>query len=157
MTEQQRLIKNKNIKLSMQATHAKRQNQTCKVISVKIDESRLNVAQKLWVSNIFLEAKWFYNYCVSREDLLTLDTKLTNVKVLNKDRKEEWRKLEFLSSQMKQELHARILDSISGLSSLKKKGYRVGKIRFSKNVNSIPLKQFKKTWLIQSIWLVQIR
>jgi len=150
MTEEQRLSKNNSIKLAMQATHSKRQNQICKVYSVKIDESKLNISQNQWINKIFLEAKWFYNYIISRDDLFNLETKLKNVLVKNKSGKDEWRKLEFLSSQMKQELYARVLDSIKGLSVLKKKGYNVGRIKFTKNINSIPLKQYKITWAFQA-------
>lgn len=146
MTEEQRLAKNLKTKQAMKATHAKRKNQDCKVFSVKIDESKLNNQQKLWINKIFLEAKWFYNYAISRDDLFTLDTKLKNVKVKNKEGNDEWRKLEHLSSQMKQQIHQRILDNIKGLSILKKKGYKVGRIKFTKNVDSIPLKQHKITW-----------
>ncbi len=50
---------------------------------------------------------------------------------------------------MKLGLHSRIIDSIKGLSILKKKGFRVGRIKHTRNVDSIPLPQFKNTWNIQ--------
>jgi transposase len=121
-----------------------------KVYALKIDESHLNFLQKKWLNRIFLEAKWFYNYAIGRDDLFTLDLKLKNVLCKNKEGTDEWRKLECLSSQMKLGLYSRIIDSIKGLSVLKKKGFQVGRIKFTKNIDSIPLSQFKNTWSIQN-------
>jgi len=142
--------KKQKIKASMKATHEKRKSQMVKVYSLKIDESHLNVIQQNWFNKIFLEAKWFYNYAISRDDLFTLDLKLKNVLVKNKDGQDEWRKLECLSSHLKKGIHDRIIDSIKGLSTLKKKGYQVGRIKHTKNIDSIPLPQFKNTWNIQA-------
>jgi transposase len=141
--------KKRKIRDSMRATHEKRRSQVVKVYTLKIDESHLNIPQKLWLRKIFLEAKWFYNYAIGRDDLFSLDLKIKNVLVKNKDGNDEWRKLECLSSQMKLGLHSRIIDSIKGLSILKKKGFRVGRIKHTRNIDSIPLPQFKNTWNIQ--------
>lgn len=142
--------KKQKIRETLQRTREKRRSQTVKVYSLKIDESHLNITQRQWINKIFLEAKWFYNYAVSRDDLFTLDLKVKNVLVKNKDGKDEWRKLQCLSSQMKLGLHSRIVDSVKGLSILKKKGYKVGRVRYVKNINSIPLPQFGNTWKIQT-------
>ena len=142
--------KKQKIKASMKATHEKRKSQVVKVYSLKIDESHLNIPQKLWVEKIFLEAKWFYNYAIGRDNLFSLDLKIKNVLCKNKEGNDEWRKLELLSSQMKLGLHSRIIDSIKGLSVLKKKGFQVGRIKHTKNIDSIPLPQFKNTWNIQN-------
>jgi len=141
--------KKQKIKDSMKATHEKRKSQVAKVYTLKIDESHLNILQKQWIHRIFLEAKWFYNYAIGRDDLFTLDLKIKNVLCKNKDGNDEWRRLEYLSSQMKLGLHSRIIDSIKGLSVLKKKGYQVGRVKYTKNIDSIPLPQFKNTWKIQ--------
>ncbi len=121
-----------------------------KVYALKIDESHLNIPQKLWIEKIFLEAKWFFNYAIGRNDLFSLDLKIKNVLVKNKEGNDEWRRLELLSSQMKLGLYSRIIDSIKGLSVLKKKGFQVGRIKHTKNIDSIPLPQFKNTWNIQN-------
>lgn len=142
--------KKRKIKETLRQTREKRKSQMVKVYSLKIDESHLNIAQKQWLNKIFLEAKWFYNYAISRDDLFSLDLKLKKVLVKNKDSNDEWRKLEYLSSQMKLGLHSRIIDSIKGLSALKKKGFQVGRIKHTKNIDSIPLPQFKNTWNIQN-------
>ena len=142
--------KKRKIKETLQLTREKRKSQSVKVFALKIDESHLNIPQKLWIEKLFLEAKWFYNYAIGRDDLFSLDLKIKNVLVKNKEGNEEWRKLGYLSSQMKLGLHSRIIDSIKGLSVLKKKGLQVGRIKHTKNIDSIPLPQFKNTWNIQN-------
>ena len=49
---------------------------------------------------------------------------------------------------MKQEVIDRTKDSIRGLATLKRKGHRVGDLKFKSVVNSIPLKQYGNTWKI---------
>ncbi len=49
---------------------------------------------------------------------------------------------------MKQELINIIKDNINGLSEKKKKGRKVGKLKFKSEVNSIPLIQYKNTYKI---------
>lgn len=142
--------KKRKIKETLQQTRDKRKSQMVKVYSLKIDESHLNLVQQNWINRIFLEAKWFYNYAIGRDDLFTLDTKIKSVLVKNKNNQDEWRKLECLSAQVKQGLHSRILDSIRGLSILKKKGFKVGRIKYAKNIDSISFAQKGKTWDIQA-------
>ncbi|MGC8600799.1 MAG: RNA-guided endonuclease InsQ/TnpB family protein, partial [Nitrososphaeria archaeon] len=55
----------------------------------------------------------------------------------------EERKLTALSSQMKQALIKRLQDNVRALAEQKKKGIRVGKIKFIKSLHSIPLIQYK--------------
>ena len=142
--------KKRKIRETLRLTREKRKSQVVKVYTLKIDESHLNILQKRWIHKIFLEAKWFYNYVIERDDLFSLDLKIKNVLVKNRDGNDEWRKLEYLSSQMKQGLHSRIIDSIKGLSVLKKKGFKVGRLKHVRNIDSIPLPQFKNTWNIQN-------
>ena len=142
--------KKQKIRASIKATHEKRKSQVAKVYVLKIDESHLNLVQKQWLNKVFLEAKWFYNYAIGRDDLFNLDCKLKYVLVKNRDGNDEWRKLECLSSQMQQGLRSRIIDSIKGLFILKKKGFKVGRLKYIRNIDSISLPQFKNTWNIQN-------
>jgi transposase len=141
--------KKRKIRETLQLTREKRKSQVVKVYTLKVDESHLNILQKQWIHRIFLEAKWFYNYAIGRDDLFSLDLKIKNVLVKNRDGTDEWRKLELLSSQMKLGLYSRIINSIKGLSILKKKGFQVGRVKHTRNIDSIPLPQFKNTWNIQ--------
>lgn len=49
-----------------------------------------------------------------------------------------------------QALHAEMISNIKTLSTLKKSGYKVGKLKFRREVNSIPLKQYNATHKIIS-------
>jgi len=50
---------------------------------------------------------------------------------------------------MKQALIKRLQDNVRGLAELKKKGVKVGKIKFVKAVHSIPLIQYGLTYWIK--------
>lgn len=67
-------------------TQAKRKNQTCKVYQVKIDRSHLSYSTNDHLTNLFREAKWFYNYCLSHENVNDANTtrKIIPVKVKDK-------------------------------------------------------------------------
>ena len=103
------------------------------------------------MNRIFLEAKWFYNSIIASQHIFDLPKdhyKIEELHVKVRDRYET-RKLECLSSQMKQELLDRTKDSIRGLSELKKNGRKVGGLKFKSSINSIPLKQYGNTyWII---------
>ena len=50
-----------------------------------------------------------------------------------------------MRSSVKQELISQIINQIKGLSVRKKKGYKVGKLKFKSEFNSIKLKQYNVT------------
>jgi len=96
---------------------------------------------------LFLEAKWFYNYILANGNIFDTDYRIDTVKIKVKDHFET-RDIAHLSSQMKQELVARMKDSIRALCRLKHKGHKVGRLKFKSEINSIPLKQNDKTYKI---------
>jgi putative transposase len=135
------------------ATRLKRQAMSCKVFSLKLDMSHLSTQTSKHLHKLFLETKWLYNHCLATPDLSKIDTKLTEVIVKVSKPKEpgrfETRKLETLSSQMKQGIHQRIFSSLHGLHNSKLKGRRVGRLRFKARIESIPLKQYGWTYKIK--------
>ncbi len=135
------------IKNSLAKTREKRKSQVCKVYTLKIDKSHLNSIQKKWLKKIFIEARWFYNYIISQDNIF-LNTSLykqkeITIKVLSKFEK---RNIEFLSSQMKQGLYERIKEAIKVLSKLKKLNFTIGRLKFKSEINSIDLPQYNNTW-----------
>jgi len=60
----------------------------------------------------------------------------------------EIRELTCLSSQMRQSIIERVQDDIRGLAAKKKNGYKVGKLKYKSEMQSIPLKQFGNTFKI---------
>ena len=113
------------------------------------------------MNRLFLEAKWFYNsiLAASHEKIFDLPKdhyKIDAVQIKVGDRYEK-RKLECLSSQMKQEVIDRTKDAVRGLYVLKKNGHRVGSLKFKSVVNSIPLKQYGNTWKIVDKYHIHIQ
>lgn len=151
MKEQNRLLKNKNIKESMQATLEKRSSQKCSVFKVKIDESSLSRKQKNQLKMLFVEAKWLYNDILnySKNDTISsYDTKSKLVNVLNKDKEIETRELKNIGSQMKQSVVADILANLKGLKVLKEHGHRIGWLKFKSEYRALTLKQYGSTYKI---------
>ena len=97
---------------------------------------------------MFLQAKWFCNTILGSADVFTFDTSIKQAQV-KKGESIETRKLDLLSSQMKQGLHEWIKHDITGPAKKKKKGQKVGKLKFKKSVQSIPLKQYLNTYKIE--------
>ena len=127
------------------ATKIKRQTQTCKVFEVKVDQSKLSQKSVKHLNSLFIEAKWFYNYCLSQKDINNSDTTLKSVPVKVKDVFED-RDFTVLKAQMKQSIKTRLFGSLSSLHQLKLKGHKVGRLKFKPYVNSVPLVQYHKTF-----------
>lgn len=104
----------------------------------KVIELKLKNTDKEYFNRLFLEAKWLSNHILSQDDLFSFDTKVSKVIVKTPEGESE-RELTSLSSQMKQTVFFNIRDNIKGLSARKKKGFKVGKLKFKEEVNSIPL------------------
>jgi putative transposase len=138
---------NEAIKASLKATKAKRKTQICRVYETKIDLSHLNHATQEHLNRLFLEGKWLRNYVLSQKKIFGIDDKIYEVPVKVKD-VFEIRELKCLSSQMRQSIIGRIQDDIRGLAEKKKKGYKVGKLKYKSEMQSIPLKQFGNTFKI---------
>lgn len=132
-------------------TKNKRKNQDCKVFELKVVEKRLNLEQLNALKMMFVEAKWIYNHILnlsqSGTDIFKINYKdHPTIKHFNKDRVEVEESLEYLSSQMKQDLFQTPKENICKLSKSKKTGNKVGKLKFKSEVNRIPLRQFGVTY-----------
>ncbi|PIW11062.1 MAG: transposase, partial [Caldiserica bacterium CG17_big_fil_post_rev_8_21_14_2_50_35_7] len=128
--------KSELIKSSLKETKERRKTQTPTVYQLKLQN--LNQRDVELLDRLFLEAKWLTNYVVSDiQNRLTPDTwKLKEVEVKVKDNFEK-REITHLGSQIKQSIVERIKDNLEGLSESKKKGYKVGKLHFKSEVNSL--------------------
>jgi putative transposase len=120
---------------------------TCKVIECKIVSSHIPQKSLEILNRMFIEAKWLYNAILSSNDINNYDTKSNEVQVKIKEKFEN-RHLEEISSQMKQSIKTRMFSSLSTLKALKKKGHKVGKLKFKSFINSIPLKQHNNSFAI---------
>lgn len=146
MTEAERLAKNASIKQAMKDTHAKRQSQVCRVFTCKIQTNKLSEQQKEELKMMFVEAKWIWNdilnYSNSSEDANPWNYQIgKTVQVKQKDGTFQTRELKFIQSQMKQCVQSQLCSNIKTLNSLKKKGRKVGKIKFQKECKKLHIKQ----------------
>lgn len=116
----------------------------------------LNILQQEQLKMVFVEAKWLYNYLLSllnerKIDIFKVNTKNINtVTHFNKDKKLIESPLNYLGSSMKQSLVKDMCTSIKALSTLKKKGKKIGSLSFKSNYCSINLKQYGITHKIVS-------
>ena len=146
LTPTQILERNKLIGENGKRTREKRKTQDCKTFRFKIDWNRLNEHQKECLKMMFVEAKWIYNFIISQEDIKSIDYKsLSTIIRKDKDKNDIITQIQYLGSSIKQELIAQVLNQIKGLSVLKKKGHKVGKLRYKSEINSIKLKQYNIT------------
>jgi len=139
-------MKNKaeNIKTSLAKTQERRKRQDGKAYTLKVDKSHLG-SKRARLDRLFLETKWFSNHVLEKG--LRVDYKTRTVMVKAGNRFEE-RPINVLPSQVRQELVDRMKDDVKSLHAKKVKGYRVGKLKFKRTVNLIPLKQYGVTYLV---------
>ena len=134
-------------KTTRQNTKLRRQQKVCKTYEIKIDKSKLSKKSLHHLHQLFIEAKWFYNYCLSHDNINDSNTKAKSVHVKVQGEFEE-RKFSVLAAEMKQELKKRLINSMSSLKSKKSQGYKIGRLKFKSKLNSIPLRQYNSTFHI---------
>lgn len=147
MSDEVRLAKNARIREAGMATRDRRASMDCRVRDLKIVTNRLSGLQKEALRAIFLESKWLRNAALAAErfDIAYLKelngavTVMTPVGV-------ESRELKWLGSQMRQAAIAQLQRDLKALSASKTRGRKVGRLRFTREVNSIDLQQFKMTY-----------
>lgn len=146
LSKEQILERNKLIGDNGRKTRLKRAKQICKTFKFKIDWDNLNLSQKETLKMMFVEAKWIYNYLLSQEDIYSFDYKnINSITHKDKNKNDIPVNITYIKSSVKQELISQILNQINGLSTLKKRGYKVGKLKFKSEFNSIKLKQYNVT------------
>ncbi|MFW9917178.1 MAG: RNA-guided endonuclease InsQ/TnpB family protein [Candidatus Thorarchaeota archaeon] len=137
--------KKQQIKQTLQTTKARRKTQVCRVYELKITKGKLSPRSRAYLARLFIEGKWFYNWIISQEDVFAVDTKIKTIPVKVGEEFED-RPLTYLSSQMKQGLVTKTQHSIRALAKLKANGYKVGGLRYKRQIASIPLKQYGITY-----------
>ncbi|AYJ74005.1 putative transposase [Thermus phage phiLo] len=139
--------KAERIRTSLQATRERRKGQQAKVYQLKLQN--LSEKQVADLDRAFLESKWLYNWLLEdTERRLEEDVGKVKEVPVKVGETFETRKLHLLGSQIKQEIRDRLKDSLRSLAQLKKRGHKVGRLRFKPFVNSIPLKQYGITYKV---------
>lgn len=145
------MTKNEQIRQSILKTREKRKSQRCKVYALKIQTNKLSKKQRETLKMMFVEGKWFWNYIINfteTNDIKDVDLKIKSVKHFDKDHNEIISDFNYLSSQQKLGLYENFISNIKTLSTLKKKGKKVGRISYTSELKSLPLKQYGITYKI---------
>ena len=147
LEKDKRIIKNDKIKQSLKNTRNRRKNQEAKTYECKIVKNKLTPQQLNTLEHMFLEAKWYYNSIINHlenEPVNTFNNKVKTVKVRMGKESDNYedRQLKVLPASMKQKLVTRVKDNLSSLKAIKDKGYKVGRLDYTKSITSIPLKQY---------------
>lgn len=137
--------KNINIANSIRETKERHSKMDVKTYEVKVITSKLSNVQKNDINAVFREAKWLRNSHIADFKNADRNAKTANVKVKNVI---EVRPLKHLGSQIRQDIYDNIKSNIKGLSTSKKKGRKVGKLKFKSVCNSIPLRQHDVTFTV---------
>ena len=151
LSDEARLAKNKRIAQSQKETRQRRKNMDILARVVKIQRNKLSSSQRDKLDRLFLEGKWLYNTALAHNQFdETFRKSLNNTAEVKLPGNEvEIRPLEVLGGQLQQGVLTRMRNNLKGLNSLKKKGKKVGNLRFISEMNSIPLVQFGNTYKIR--------
>ena len=150
ISAESQLVKNRKIAQTRQATAQRRQLQAAKTYQLKIVSNKLSAKQERALSQVFVQAKWYTNDVIHHLEGGKLNdyvssTKSVKVRLGSHSDEYEERKLTRLSSKVKQAIVSRIGDSLSALKTLKSNGRKVGRLRYVKEVDSLPLNQYGNT------------
>ena len=136
--------KAERIKNTLRETKERRKTQRVFVYELKLQN--LSKRKIALLERAFLEAKWLYNWLLSDIERLNMPVhKVKAVEVKVGDHYEQ-RELTVLGSHIKQEISDRIKNNLRALGQLKRNGRKVGAIKYKSFVNSIPLRQYGKTY-----------
>ena len=140
------LEKNKQIKEKCAQTKLRHKSMRCRVYTLKIKENKLNLSQKETLEKYFLCSKWVYNYIISNIDDIFGFNYHDYPIITHKDKNGNDINIkvsDYLPAQFYQQIGKNIQSSIKTLSSLKKKGFRVGKLKCKSSCNCISINQYK--------------
>jgi putative transposase len=146
------------------ATKQRRKGMVIKVLVFNIQGNKLSHEKVDFLKLLNFESTAYYNYLIyitnqpntitddfgnqiPPPDLFHFNTKSNSIQLFDKDGDTYWYELQVLSSQMKQGILSKIQASIKGLAALKKKGYKIGRIKYKHFVN-IPLTQYNRTYYL---------
>lgn len=136
-------MKNEKISQGLLETRMRRQTQMIKVFELKVNVHSTSKEDLAKFQNIFLQAKWIANDCIASDDIFQYNYK--DHKIIhnwNKDRELVERKID-INSGIHQDIIRQIKQDIVNLSKKKKKGGKVGRLKFKREVNEIPLRSMR--------------
>ena len=151
MSDEKRLAKNKRIKKTLKATRKRRSTMDCKVFQLKVSKTRLNGQQNEALDRLFLEAKWVRNALIASEDFTRDNLKnFRDAVPVHTPDGVEMRDIRVLGGQIAQGVLSEIKTNLRQLSSLKKNGRKVGRLKFCQEITSIDFVQAGHTWKLNT-------
>ena len=145
-----RLDKNARIADTQRATYEKRKSQVCRVFQMKIQSNKLTVNQREELKMLFVEGKWCHNAILASPSVSGYDTKPKSVVHKDKDGNDIETEYRYLPQSVRQTIKKQIQDNLRVLSTRKKRGYKVGPLKFISELTSINFKQYGVTHKILS-------
>ena len=146
------ITKNRKIAETRKATRNRRLDQVCKVYECKVDMSKLSIVQEHQLEMMFVEARWIWNYILNQDEInpsfdifKAYYKDHPTITHYNKDHDLVEHHLEYCSCQIKDDLFKKPSNAIKNLSKAKKKGIKVGHLKYKSECNCIPLHQFNST------------
>ena len=134
------MTKNERIRQTLIETQKRRQNQILKVYEVKVDCHHVSKEDFKKLNHLFVETKWIQNDVIASNDIFKYDYK-QHRKIINFDRdKNEVERNITIQTGVHQAIVKQIQQDICNLSKSKKKGRKVGRLKFRRNCSNIPLK-----------------
>ncbi len=134
------MTKNERIRQTLIETQKRRQNQILKVYEVKVDCHHISKEDFKKLNHLFVETKWIQNDVIASNDIFKYDYK-QHRKIINFDRdKNEVERNITVQTGVHQAIVKQIQQDIYNLSKSKKKGRKVGRLKFRRNCSNIPLK-----------------
>ena len=140
--------KNRKIAQSKKATRERRESQVCRVFQCKIQRNKLTARQKEELKMLFVEGKWCYNAILNSGEsssILDYDTKSKTVVHKDKDGNDIECEYAYLPQSLRQTIHTQIKNSIRVLAVRKKKGMKVGPLKYISELKALEFKQYGVT------------
>ncbi|MCQ2081659.1 MAG: hypothetical protein MJZ11_08365 [Lachnospiraceae bacterium] len=134
------MTKNEQIKQTLIETSLRRKTQMLKVFELKVNCHHTSKDNFKKLSNLFREAKWIQNDVIASDDIFHYEYKEHRIiKNFDKDHNIVERNLT-IQTGVHQNIIRHIQQDIINLSKSKQKGNQVGKLKFRRECNCIPLK-----------------
>lgn len=134
------ITKNEQIRQSLLATREKRRNQILKVYELKVNIHNTSKKDFEKLNNMFIQTKWIQNDMIASNDIFNYDYKSHRIiQNFDKDKNLVERQLS-INTGIHQTIIQYLKQDIITLSKAKKRGRKVGKLKFRRTCNSIPLK-----------------
>ena len=134
------MTKNEQIKLALLETRERRQNQILKVYELKVNCHHTSKESFKKLNYLFTQTKWIQNDMIASNDIFKYEYKdHRTIKYFDKDHNIVERKLD-IQTGVHQVIVTKLKQDIINLSKAKQSGRKVGKLKFRRNCNCIPLR-----------------